>query len=585
MMKLEAFLPAISWLKTYRRQDFSADLMAGLIVAVMLVPQGMAYALLAGMPPVTGLYAATLPLIVYALFGTSRQLAVGPVAIVSLLTFAGISSIAEPGSSDFVVYAAVLALMVGLIQFALGLLRAGFITNFLSHAVISGFTSAAAIVIGLSQLKHLLGINLPASDNVFVLLYSAIIELPNAHGLSLALGSLSIIILLTFKRLAKRFPAPLLVVVLASLMVYGLNWAEQGVNIVGAVPQGLPSLAVPAVSLEVLLALLPTALTISFISFMESIAVAQSIATREKYKLDANKELLGLGLANIAASVFRAFPVTGGFSRTAINYQAGAKTPLASIITAGLVIITLLFLTPLFTYLPKAVLAAIIIVAVVGLIDIKEPVHLFKLKPIDGWTLLLTFISTLILGVETGILVGIGFSLLVFVWRSAYPHIAELGYLVDQNIFRNVRRFPEAQRYTSVLMVRIDAPLYFVNMAYLETRLNHTLAERPGLRYIVLDFGSVNDMDAVALTNLEQRMLALQEQGIDVYISGMIGPVRDLVAKAGWNERFAGKIHYTTLKQVMQQLELFGSSVAEVVQAPDISTSGSAAVRMQNDIT
>lgn len=550
-MKLKTFIPALSWLGSYDKRNLGPDLMAGLIVAVMLVPQGMAYALLAGLPPVTGLYASTLPLIAYALFGSSRQLAVGPVAIVSLLTLSGVSLLAEPGSAEFITLAALLALMVGVIQFALGLMRAGFITNFLSHAVISGFTSAAAIIIGLSQLKHLLGIKLGRSESVFETLWEAGRHLGEANPITLAIGVISIITLLLFKRFAKRFPAPLLVVVLSALAVYLFGLNERGVGIVGEVPGGLPSFALPALGLESLRALFPIALTISFVSFMESIAVAKSIASKEKYKVDANRELVGLGLANIVGSVFRAYPVTGGFSRTAVNYQAGAKTPLASVITALLIVVTLLFLTPLFYYLPNAVLAAIVMVAVFGLVDVREPVHLFRLKPVDGWTLVLTFIATLVLGVETGILIGVGFSLVVFVWRSAYPHTAELGLLTEEEVFRNVSRYPEAQTFEGVFIARIDASLYFANMAYLENRLNNAIADRSNLKHIILDFSAVNDVDAVALDTLETRMKELADQGITVHIAAMKGPVRDLATKAGWYETFGEQIRYLSLEDAL----------------------------------
>ncbi len=556
MNNLERFIPAVGWLRRYKRADLPADLMAGLIVTVMLVPQGMAYALLAGLPPVIGLYASTIPLIIYSLFGSSRQLAVGPVAIVSLLTFSGVSLLAESGTSEFIAYAALLALMVGLFQFILGLVRAGFITNFLSHAVISGFTSAAAIVIGLSQLKHLLGINLESTHSVFELLWQATERFGETNFITLAIGILSIASLLVFKRFIPRFPAPLLVVVLSSIAVYFFSLQNAGVSIVGQVPQGLPSFSLPAFSLDSIQALLPIALTISFVGFMESIAVAKSIAAKEKYKVDANQELIGLGLANIVGSLFRAYPVTGGFSRSAVNYQAGAKTPLASLITALLIVLTLLFFTPLFYYLPKAVLAAIVMVAVFGLIDVRESIHLFKLKPVDGWTLVITFVATLVIGIEQGILIGAGFSLLVFIWRSAYPHTAELGYLAEEDVFRNVRRYPEVETFEGVIILRVDAPLYFANMAFLENLLNSILTNRYDLHTIILDFAAVNDMDAVALETLEERMEEFYNQGINVHIANMKGPVRDLVAKAGWPEKFGDKIAHLSVKRVLEELKI-----------------------------
>ena len=551
---MERIIPAAGWLRRYEREDLGGDFSAGLIVAVMLIPQGMAYAMLAGLPPVVGLYASTIPLIIYALFGSSRQLAVGPVALVSLLTLTGVSALAKPGSGEFVALAALLALMVGVIQFGLGLLRAGFVVNFLSHAVISGFTSAAAIVIGLSQLKHLLGVDLESTNSVFILLWDAAQKLGEVNLITLAIGLASIALLVLFRKIAPRFPAPLLVVALSATVVYVFGLQERGVSIVGDVPQGVPSFAMPAFGLDSVTSLLAVALTISFVGFMESIAVAKSIANREKYKVDANKELVGLGLANVAGSMFSAYPVTGGFSRTAVNYQSGARTPLASVITAVLIVVTLLFFTPLFYYLPNAVLAAIVMVAVYGLIDFMEPVKLFKVKKVDGWTLLITFAATLLIGIEQGILVGVAFSLALFIWRSAYPHTTEVGYLSEEDVFRNVNRYPEAQTFPNTLVVRVDASLYFANTAFWENWLNEAAFDRPDLKYIVLDFSAVNDIDAVALETLEVLMESLKEIDIEVHIAGMKGPVRDVVEKAGWTKKFGTDISHLSVQHALETL-------------------------------
>jgi sulfate permease, SulP family len=562
---LERLLPAAAWLRRYARRDLGGDLGAGLIVAVMLIPQGMAYALLAGLPPVAGLYASTVPLLLYALFGSSRQLAVGPVAIVSLLTLSGVSQLAAPGSADFAMLAALLALMVGVIQFALGLLRAGFVVNFLSHAVISGFTSAAAIVIGLSQLKHLLGIPLASTHNVFELLWNALPQMSDSNPATLALGLSSIVILILFRRLAPRFPTALLVVLVGTLAVYAFRLHDYGVSIVGEVPQGLPGLALPGLDAASLMALLPIALTIAFVGFMESIAVAKAIAAKEKDQVNASQELVGLGLANVGAAFFSAFPVTGGFSRSAVNYQAGARTPLASIITAALIVLTLLFFTPLFYFLPNAVLAAIVMVAVYGLIDFSEPLRLFKLKPVDGWTLLITFAATLTIGIEQGILLGAAFSLLVFIWRSAYPHTAELGYLPHLGVFRNTRRYPEARTFPRTLILRVDASLYFANMAFLTNKLGELVAARPELRYIILDFSAVNDIDAVALETFAELMYSLKQRGIEVHIAAMKGPVRDLTGKAGWEEAYGERITHLDVAQAVTTLGLAAHEVEPVI--------------------
>ena len=550
-------MPAVGWLRRYRREDLGGDLSAGLIVAVMLIPQGMAYAMLAGLPPVVGLYASTIPLLIYALFGSSRQLAVGPVAIVSLLTLTGVSALAEPGSGEFVALAALLALMVGVIQFGLGLLRAGFVVNFLSHAVVSGFTSAAAIVIGLSQLKHLLGVELEDTHSVLVLLWNAAQKVGEVNPITLTIGLASIALLVLLRKITPRFPAPLLVVALSALAVYVFGLHEMGVSIVGDVPQGVPSFALPAFSVDSVTMLLTIALTISFVGYIESIAVARSIANREKYKVDANKELVGLGLANVAGSVFSAFPVTGGFSRSAVNYQAGARTQLASVITAVLVILTLLFFTPLFYYLPNAVLAAIVMFAVYSLIDLREPVRLFKIKKADGWTLLITFAATLFIGIEQGILVGVALSLALFIWRSAYPHTTEIGYLPEEDVFRNVNRYPETQTFPNTLIARVDRSLYFANTAFWENWLNAATLNRPDLRYLILDFSAVNDLDAVALETLEDLIESLEERDVELHIAGMKGPVRDIVEKAGWMQKFGTNISHLSVQHALKTLGMW----------------------------
>jgi SulP family sulfate permease len=553
------FFPAIEWLRHYQRRDLKHDLSAGLTVAIMLVPQGMAYAMLAGLPPVIGLYSSTLPLLAYAFLGTSRQLAVGPVAMVSLLVYVGASNLASPGSPDYVSLVLLLTLMTGLIQFMFGVLRMGFIVNFLSHAVISGFTSAAAIVIGLSQLKHLLGVKLSGQHSVFQLLYEAAQKIHQANILTVFIGLISIGVLVYFKKNNPKFPAPLVVVAVSTLVVYGFHLERYGVSIVGSVPSGIPKPSFPAFNAELIQTLFPVSITIVFVGFMESIAVAQSIAAKERYKVNANQEFIGLGVANIVSSLFSGYPVTGGFSRTAVNYQAGAKTGLASMITAVLVILTLLFLTPVFYYLPNAVLAAIIMVAVYGLIDIEEARHLLKLKKIDGWTLLLTFVCTLVLGIEQGILIGVVFSLMVFIWRSAHPHTAELGYIKAQDVFLNVDRFPEAKTFPHTLILRIDASMFFANMRFIENRLRGCLVDKSDVTYVVFDLSGVNDIDAVAISGLRDLIYEYREQGIQFAFSGMKGPVRDLFIRAECQKACGHKVEYQTLHHVLQELGKFDS--------------------------
>ena len=553
---LQKIIPALEWLRNYKREDLKGDLTAGLIVAIMLVPQGMAYAMLAGLPPVAGLYASTLPLIVYVLFGSSRQLAVGPVAMMSLLVFAGVSPLAPPGSEKYVSLVLLLSLMVGVIQFCLGLFRAGFIVNFLSHAVISGFTSAAAILILLSQLHHLFGIPSSGGHSAMTVLKGVIQGMGGFHPATLGIGLASIVILVIFKRKRPNFPAPMVVVAAGTLVVYFFGLDQSGVKIVGHVPKGLPSFSASEWGLGSLEVLFPAALTILFIGFMESISIAEWVAAREKYKIDSNRELVGLGLANVTASFFSAYPVTGGFSRTAVNYQAGAKTGIASLITAAIILLTLLFFTSFFYHLPHAVLAAIVAVAVAGLIDVKGARHLLDLRKMDGWTTILTFVATLVLGSEKGIMAGVAFSLFVFIWRSSHPHTAELGYLEGEDVFRNVRRFPEAKLYPEALILRVDASLYFANMAFLEDFLRRRIVEKPDVKWILMELSGVNDIDAVAVDRMSDIMDNYREQGIQFVFAGMKGPVRDLVSKAGWREKYGKQCEYLSLQHALKGIGL-----------------------------
>ncbi len=349
---LHRFIPATEWLPAYKRDNIRGDLSAGLTTAVMLIPQGMAYAMLAGLDPIIGLYASVVPVILYALLGTSRQLAVGPVAMVSLLVASGVGAIAGDDPAAYLQAAVMLSVIVGGMQLLMGLARLGFLTSFLSHPVLSGFTSAAALIIGMSQLKHLLGVNIPRSHHVHSILLQAVERASEINPITLGIGAVSVAILVGLKKLSPKFPRALAVVVLGTLSVWGLGLDEKGVSIVGSVPAGLPSPSIPVFDLATAKELIPTALTIALVGFMESIAVAQAFARRHKYDINADQELIGLGVANLGGSLFSAYPVTGGFSRTAVNDQAGATTPLASIITAVVIAITLVFFTPLFYYLP-----------------------------------------------------------------------------------------------------------------------------------------------------------------------------------------------------------------------------------------
>lgn len=547
---LRRYLPCSDWLFHYQKKDLTGDVMAGVIVAIMLVPQGMAYALLAGLPAQVGLYASILPLVLYALLGTSRALAVGPVAMVSLLVAASVGQMAESGTPAYLSLALSLALLVGLLQTLMGLVRVGFLVNFLSHAVISGFTSAAALMIGFSQLKHLLGISLPRTESFFALLQAITQRLTQTNLTTLAIGLVSISILLYFaQRLSPVLKrrgigsewttpitrsGPLLVVVISVLLVAGLNLDQTaGVKIVGDIPAGPPPVTLPAVNLQQWQQLMPTALTISFVGFMESIAVAKSLASKRRQTIDANQELIGLGIANLGAAFTGGYPVTGGFSRSVVNFQAGANTGLASIITALIILLVALFLTPLFYFLPQAVLASVILVAVFGLVDIDTLKRMWRYNKIDAASLLATFGAVLTLGIETGILVGIATSLGLYLWRTSRPHLAVVGRVGASEHFRNVLRH-KVTTYPHLLIVRIDESLYFANMQYLEEQIRAVVARESEIKYLLLIGSGINVIDASALESLERLITDLEESGVECYFSEVKGPVMDGLERAGF---------------------------------------------------
>ncbi len=542
-MNLKAFVPALDWLANYKKEHFKGDLSAGLTVGVMLIPQGLAYAMIAGLPPIYGLYASTLPLIIYALLGTSRQLAVGPVAMVSLLTAAGIGTMATGGTSNYIALAITLAFLVGLIQFLLGVFRLGFLVNFLSHPVISGFTSAAALIIGLSQLKHLLGIDLGRSHHVHEILLEAFERIGELNWATFAIGIGGIILINGIKKINKAIPGSLLAVVFGILVVMGFGLTEQGVKIVGEVPQGLPFFDMPDFSMATIKALLPVALAISLVSFMESIAVAKAIQAKHKdYKVVPNQELIALGLANIGGSFLQSYPVTGGFSRTAVNDEAGAKTGMATIISAGLIVLTLLFLTPLFYFLPNAILASIIMVAVFGLIDIKEARHLWSANRSDFWMLVATFIATLTLGIEQGIGIGVVLSLAMIIFRTTRPHIAELGKVPGTHFYRNVNRFEQVEERKDLLIFRFDAQLYFANTSFFRDSLEELVTEKgTALKTIILCFNSINNIDSSAAHAIEEIVEDYKSNHIKVIFTGVRGPVRDAMERAHLMEKIGTK--------------------------------------------
>ena len=558
-MNLKPFLPFLNWLPHYKGAQLKGDLSAGLTVGVMLIPQGMAYAMIAGLPPIYGLYASTIPLILYALLGTSRQLAVGPVAMVSLLTAAGIGTIAEIGTATYISLAISLALMVGAIQLLLGVFRLGFLVNFLSHPVISGFTSAAALIIGLSQLKHLLGVELARSHHIHEIILQAIQRSGDINWVTFGLGILGIGLILLTKKVNKAIPGPLIAVLFGILSVWLLNLTDLGVKVVGTVPQGLPQFTIPHLQTEIFSQLLPIALTISLVSFMESIAVAKAIQAKHKdYKVVPNQELLALGISNIGGSLWGAYPVTGGFSRTAVNDQAGAHTGMASIISAILIMLTLLFLTPLFYFLPKAILASLIMVAVFGLIDYKEVKHLWHTNRSDFAMLMVTFLATLSLGIELGIGIGVTLSLAMIIYKSTKPHVAILGKVPGTHFYRNSERFTKVEIRPDLLIMRFDADLYFANINFFKASIEKEIQDKGNsLKALVLNMDSVSNVDSSASHILEELYNELKESHIQLYLTGVKGPVRDLLHKSKFT-KLVGNSHF--FMSVQEAVDAFDQS-------------------------
>lgn len=528
------FFPILDWLPKYKKVHFSGDFFAGLTVGVMLIPQGMAYAMLAGLPPIFGLYAAFVPQLVYAFTGTSRQLAVGPVAMDSLLVAAGLSVLSISRIEDYISMAVFLALFMGGIQLLLGLLRMGFLVQLLSKPVISGFTSAAAIIIGMSQFKHLLGVQVPSNNQLHRLLMDLFGQLGQTNLFALGLGIVAMAIIWGFKKWKPKFPGILVAVVLSILTVWITRWDLQGLRIVGEVPQGLPDFQLPLFDPALFKTLLPTALTLALIAFLEAVSVAKAIQEQHKdYEINANQELRALGLSNIIGSFFQSYPTTGGFSRTALNHFAGAKTGLSFLISAGVVAITLLFLTPLFYYMPLTVLAALVIVAVSSLIDLKYPLVLFKTRMDEFVLLSFTFLTTLFVGITHGILLGVVLSLVLLLYRISNPHFAVLARIKGSNLYRNIKRFAsEVEDRDDLIIIRFDAQLFFGNRDFFKKTLLEALQEKQAtLKGLILNAESINYIDSSALDTLLAIARTLKEKNIRFMIAGAIGPTRDILLK------------------------------------------------------
>ncbi|WP_067031346.1 SulP family inorganic anion transporter [Allomuricauda sp. CP2A] len=533
---LKRFFPFLSWMTTYNRSHLYGDLIAGATVGIMLVPQGMAYAMIAGMPPIYGLYASLVPPLVYALMGTSRQLGVGPVAMDSLLVAAGVGALQLVNTEEYISTVLFLTLLIGGIQLLLGILRMGFFVNFLSKPVISGFTSAAAILIGLGQLKHILGTDFAQSSKIHELVGNIIGSLGNVDLLTLGLGAVSIFLMFLLKSINKKLPTPLLIVVLGILAVVIFNLETKGIHIVGEIPKGLPHFEPPKFQWDKLGQLMPIAITVALFGFMESVSIAKTVEEKHpEYELDADQELRALGLSNILGSFFQSFSVSGSFSRTAINDQAGAKTGMSLIFSTLIIAGVLLFLTPLFYKLPAVVLGAIIIVSVVGLIDIKYPLVLWKNRKDEFVLLVATFLMTLSIGLMEGILLGVLLSLMLLVYRISKPHMAVLGKIKGTRYFKNIDRFSgDVEVDADKLVIRFDAQLYFGNKDYFKKQLYRQIEKKgPVLKFIILNAEPINYIDSSAATMLERIILDLRKKGIHFFIAAAIGPTRDILYSSG----------------------------------------------------
>ena len=570
-MKLNAmfvqYLPVLTWGRTYTRQSFTNDLTAAIIVTIMLIPQSLAYAMLAGLPPQMGLYASILPITLYAVFGTSRSLAVGPVAVVSLLTAASISRIATPGSDDYIVAAIALAFLSGVLLVAMGVFRLGFMANFLSHPVIAGFITASGLIIAASQLKAILGIS-AEGHNLVQLAESLWAHRQDINWITALIGSLTTAFLFWVRKgllplllalglsepvakiMAKA--GPVAAIVATTALVWLLDLQSYGVKIVGSVPQGLPPLTMPKFSLDLWSSLLTSAILISVIGFVESISVAQTLAAKKRQRIDPDQELIGLGAANIGASFTSGFPVTGGFSRSVVNYDAGAETPAAGAYTAGGLIFASVFLTPLIFFSPRATLAATIIVAVLSLVDFKILGKAWRYSKADFTAVTTTMAITLVVGVEVGVITGVLVSILIHLYKSSRPHIATVGQVPNSEHYRNILRY-DVITQPHILSIRVDESLYFANARFLEDHLFARATQQPQLRHVVLMCSAINDIDMSALDSLEAVNARLRDMGVSFHLSEVKGPVMDRLTGTEFLAQLTGDI-FLSQKRAIDQL-------------------------------
>lgn len=547
MTSLSQIFPAFGWLSEYDLPDLQGDLAAGTTVGVMLIPQSMAYAMLAGMPPIYGLYAGLLPLVVYALLGTSKHLAFGPVAVDMIIVGAGVGAITSKEGEHIELVVLAVA-MTGLIEIVMGVLGFGFMVNFLSRPVIAGFMTAAPLIIAASQLENLMGVEIGESDYVHMQIWNAFQYLGKAHDWALTIGLAGIVFLLVLQRWAPKLPSALLWTILATLTAWGLGLEQQGLETVrsvaqgGSVPTGLPSFEMHSFTWANITDLIPTAFTLALVQFMTVMSLGQAFAAEHDYSVDANRELFAVGTANFLGSFFRIVPCSGSFSRSAVNNRAGARTPMSNVIAAAWVAITLLFLTALIEYLPISALAAIIMVACIGMIDVPELRYLLKTRWIDGAVALLTFGATLGVGIQEGLLIGIGASIVVVMYDLTQPNVVELGHVPGTQEFRDLGRNPEAESISDIHIIRIDSRFSFANAKLLKEELLEQ-AEENAIRALIIDTSGVNDLDTTATQALKEVIEEVSERDIEFYVVGAKGPVRDVMRRSGLQE-LIGENHF-----------------------------------------
>ena len=563
---LVRFLPFLSWIKDIRNpQVLRADVVAGVTVALVLIPQSMAYAQLAGLPPYFGLYISFMPVMIAALWGSSKQLATGPVAVVSIMTATALATVvggtalSHPELAEqYIPLAMLMALLVGLFQLFLGVFRLGVVVNFLSHPVIVGFTNAAALVIGLSQLSKIFGVTMPGTPNdpfISVRVWGVLRQIGETHLPTLIMGVAAFTLIWLMKKYAPKLPGILVAVVSTIIVSYLIGFESMGGKVVGEVPEGLPNISVPKLSWDLISTLLPSAMVISLVGFMEAISIAKAMAAKTKDRIDPNQELIGQGLGNIAGSFTQAYPASGSFSRSAVNLNAGAKTGFSSVVTAMVVVITLLFLTPLLYHLPSSVLAAVIMVAVFGLINFKAVKHAWQANRHDGIAAIVTFVSTLAFAphLDKGIMIGAGLAIVLYLYRTMKPRVAILGRYKDGTL-RDLKIHPDLPVDEKVIAVRYDGSLYFANVAFFEDAILEAVARNPNAQFVLVVGSGINQLDASGEEILHHLILRLRDVGVSLIFSGLKRQIIQTLHRTELDELLGMDHIFATADQALESI-------------------------------